>query len=178
MNEYLRFMRKRVLLFVFAIFISVISFAQSKTVTGKVIDQKMNEPLPGVTVNVKGTDRTTSTGADGSFSISVPDNQSVLVFSYVGFNSNEIGVARSGPYTVAMVPGANNLNEVVVIGYGTTKRGDLTGAVVSVKSPEITARPGPNPMESLQGRVAGLDITRSSGQPGAGVNIQLRERNN
>jgi TonB-dependent SusC/RagA subfamily outer membrane receptor len=73
-----------------------------------------------------------------------------------------------------MAPAANKLEDVVVVGYGSTKRRDLTGAIVSVKSDEITARPGPNPMESLQGRVAGLDITRTSGQPGAGVNIQLR----
>src|SRR4030095_1859737 len=75
---------------------------------------------------------------------------------------------------VSLAPGTNKLEEIVVVGYGTTKRRDLTGSIVSVKSEEITARPGPNPMESLQGRVAGLDITRSSGQPGAGINMQLR----
>lgn len=160
--------------FILILIISSPLFAQQRTVAGKVIHQQTNEPIQGVTVNVKGTDRSTVTGADGSFSISVPNNQAVLVFSYVGFASQEMGLARSGPYTVAMTPGANKLDEVVVVGYGTSKRRDLTGAIVSVKSEEITARPGPNPMESLQGRVAGLDITRSSGQPGAGVNIQLR----
>jgi TonB-linked SusC/RagA family outer membrane protein len=167
-------MSRRILSFVFAAFISIISFAQQRTVTGKVIHQQTNEPIQGVTVNVKGTDNSTSTGSDGSFSISVPNNQAVLVFSYVGFASQEIGLARPGPYTIAMTPGTNKLDEVVVVGYGTSKRRDLTGAIVSVKSEEITARPGPNPMESLQGRVAGLDITRSSGQPGAEINIQLR----
>jgi TonB-linked SusC/RagA family outer membrane protein len=174
MNTHLRFVSRRILPFVFATLISFISFAQQRTVTGKVIHQQTNEPIQGVTVNVKGTDRSTSTGVDGSFSISVPNNQAVLVFSYVGFASQEMGLAGPGPYTLAMAPGANKLDEVVVIGYGTTKRRDLTGAIVSVKPEEITARPGPNPMESLQGRVAGLDITRSSGQPGAPVNIQLR----
>lgn len=174
MNTHLRCRGRRVLLFVFATFISMISFAQTKTVTGKVVNQQTNEPMQGVTVNVKGTDRNTATGADGSFSISVPTNQAVLVFSYVGFASLEISAARSGPFTIAMAPGANKLDEIVVIGFGTTKRRDLTGSIVSVKPEEITARPGPNPMESLQGRVAGLDITRTSGQPGAGVNLQLR----
>ena len=94
MNAHLRFMSRRVLSFVFAILISFISFAQSKTVTGKVINQQTNEPMQGVTVNVKGTDRSTLTGADGSFSISVPNNQAVLVFSYVGFASQEMGVDR------------------------------------------------------------------------------------
>lgn len=174
MNAHLRLMSRRILLFVFATFISTISFAQSKTVTGKVINQQTNEPMQDVTVNVKGTNNSTTTAADGSFSISVPNNQAVLVFSYVGFTSVENGVARSGPLTLTMAPGANKLDEVVVVGYGTTKRRDLTGAIASVKPEEITARPGPNPMESLQGRVAGLDITRTSGQPGSGVNIQLR----
>jgi TonB-linked SusC/RagA family outer membrane protein len=174
MNAHLRFMSRRILLFVFATFISIISFAQSRTVTGKVLNQKTNEPIPGVTVNVKGTDRSTSTAADGSFSILVPNRQAVLVFSSVGFGSQEMRVAESGPNTVTLTPGANNLEEVVVIGYGTTKRRDLTGSVASVKAEDIVLRPGPNPMEALQGRVAGLDITRTSGQPGAGVNIQLR----
>ncbi len=172
MNDKLTF--KCLVAFILILIISSPLFAQQRTVTGKVIHQQTNEPMQGVTVNVKGTDRSTVTGADGSFSVSVPNNQAVLVFSYVGFASQEMGLARSGPYTVTMTPGANKLDEVVVIGYGTTKRRDLTGAVVSVKPEEITARPGPNPMESLQGRVAGLDITRSSGQPGAGVNLQLR----
>lgn len=154
-------------------FISVSLLAQ-KTVTGKVLQQQTNEPMQGVTVNVKGTDKNVLTGADGSFSISVPGNQSVLVFSYVGFASQEIGVNRSGPFTINLVAGTSKLDEIVVVGYGATKRRDLTGAIVSVKSEQITARPGPNPIESLQGRVAGLDITRASGQPGSGVNIQLR----
>jgi hypothetical protein len=98
-------MSRRILSFVFAVFISIISFAQQRTVTGKVIHQQTNEPIQGVTVNVKGTDRSTSTGADGSFSISVPNNQAVLIFSYVGFASQEVGLARSGLYTVAMTPG-------------------------------------------------------------------------
>lgn len=174
MNTHVRFMSRRILTFVLASIVSILSLAQSKTVTGKVVQQQTNEPLQGVTVNVKGTDRSTTTGADGSFSINVPDNKSVLVFSYVGFISQELGTSQSGPFTVVMLPGSNKLDEVVVIGYGSTKRRDLTGAIVSVKPDEIVARPGPNPMESLQGRVAGLDITRTSGQPGASINIQLR----
>ncbi|HWI91041.1 MAG TPA: TonB-dependent receptor [Flavisolibacter sp.] len=173
MNRHVCFMGRRVLSFVFAIFISIISLAQSKTVTGKVVQQD-NEPLQGVTVNVKGTVTSTTTGPDGSFSITVPNDKAILVFSYVGFVSQEISVGRSGPFNITLAPGANKLDEVVVVGYGTTKRRDLTGSVVSVKTEEITARPGPNPMESLQGRVAGLDITRTSGQPGAGINLQLR----
>jgi TonB-linked SusC/RagA family outer membrane protein len=161
-------------LFVFVLFASGQVFAQRRSVNGKVTNQQTNEPIQGVTVTLKGTNRSTLTGAYGGFSISVPTSQAVLVFSYVGFASREIAVTRPGPYAIAMTPEINKLNEVVVIGYGTTKRRDLTGAIVTVKPEEITARPGPNPMESLQGRVAGLDITRTSGEPGAGVNMQLR----
>jgi TonB-linked SusC/RagA family outer membrane protein len=174
MNSQLRCLCRRVLPLVLTSLISMIAVAQQRTVTGKVINQQSNEPLAGVTVNVKGTDRSTSTAADGSFSISVPNNKAVLVFTSIGFASQEMGVQRSGTYTVALTPGVNKLDEVVVVGYGTTRRRDLTGAIVSVKPEEITARPGPNPMESLQGRVAGLDITRSSGEPGAGLTMQLR----
>ena len=173
MNGNLRFMSRRISLFVFASLISFVSIAQ-RTVTGKVINEQTNVPIQDVTVNVKGTNRSTSTRSDGSFSISVADNQSVLVFTYVGFLPKEISLEGPEPYTVTLTPGVNKLDEVVVVGYGITRRRDLTGAIVSVKPDEITARPGPNPMESLQGRVAGLDITRSSGQPGAGINMQLR----
>jgi TonB-linked SusC/RagA family outer membrane protein len=174
MNANPRLVRRLLLSFVFAFLFSTFSFAQSKTVTGKVVQQQTNEPLQGVTINVKGTDRSTVTGADGSFSISVANDQAILVFSYVGFVPQEVEVAGAGPYSVVMAPVIDKLEDVVVVGYGTTKRRDLTGAIVSVKPAEITARPGPNIMESLQGRVAGLDITRISGQPGAGLNIQLR----
>jgi TonB-linked SusC/RagA family outer membrane protein len=173
MKARLRLVSRLLLLSVFVFLISIGSFAQSKVVTGKVVNQQTNEPMPGVTITVKGTDRSTLTGTDGSFSINAPNN-SVLVFTNVGFSLKEVALDQSNSHNIALTPGENKLDEVVIIGYGTAKKRDLTGAIVSVKPEEITARPGPNPMESLQGRVAGLDITRTSGQPGAGVNIQLR----
>lgn len=174
MNQSMHCISRRFLLFVSVILISVFSFAQSRTVTGKVTNKQTNEPLQGVTVHLKGTNNSSVTSADGSFSISVPETRAILIFTYVGFASQEVPLDKSGSYSVEMAPGENKLDEVVVVGYGTTKRRDLTGSIVSVKPDEITARPGPNPMESLQGRVAGMDITRTSGQPGAGINIQLR----
>jgi TonB-linked SusC/RagA family outer membrane protein len=153
---------------------SLSAIAQSKTVTGKITDQETGSPIGGVNVNVKGTTTGVVTNAEGIFSIQIPSNESVLVTSYVGYEEQEITVGEQSSINISMSATQKSMDEVVVIGYGTTKRRDLTGAVVSVKPAEITARPGPNPMESLQGRVAGLDITRTSGQPGAGVNIQLR----
>ena len=94
MSPHLRFVRRRVLSLICASFISILLFAQSKNVTGKVIQEQTTEPLQGVTVNVKGTTISTTTSVAGSYSISVPNNQAILVFTYVGFASQEIGVAR------------------------------------------------------------------------------------
>lgn len=142
-------------------------------ITGTVVDAA-GLPLSNVSVILKGKNKVgTTTDASGEFKIDAEVGD-VLVFSIVGFTAKEITVGKSEKIDVALNPIDAKLEEVVVIGYGTSKRRDLTGAVVSVKPEEITARPGPNPMESLQGRVAGLDITRPSGQPGANLNIQLR----
>ena len=142
-------------------------------VKGTIYNEK-NEPLAGATVTVKGTVNSVATDQSGSFTINAVKGN-VLVVSSVGYREIELKVGGQGVVLNATLQLSDrSLDEVVVIGYGTTKRSDLTGAVVSIKSAEITARPGPNPMESLQGRVAGLDITRSSGQPGAPVTMQLR----
>jgi TonB-linked SusC/RagA family outer membrane protein len=142
-------------------------------VTGKISNDK-NEPLAGATVSIKGTQKSVMTDQNGSFTIDAIKGD-VLVISSVGYHELEVTVGDQGTSLNATLERNDQaLDEVVVVGYGTSKRRDLTGSIVSVKSKEITARPGPNPMESLQGRVAGLDITRTSGQPGAGINIQLR----
>jgi len=142
-------------------------------VKGTVYDEN-NEPLPGASVKVKGTRNAVITDLRGSFTINAVKGD-VLVVSFIGYQEAELKVGDEGvALKVTLQPSDRALNEVVVVGYGTTKRRDLTGSIVSVKPEEITARPGPNPMESLQGRVAGLDITRSSGQAGEGVNLQLR----
>jgi TonB-linked SusC/RagA family outer membrane protein len=142
-------------------------------ITGTVVDAK-GLPLDNVSVVIKGKNKVgTTTNASGNFKIEANEGD-VLVFSIVGYLEQQVTVGKNTNVSITLTAIDAKLEEVVVVGYGTTKRRDLTGAVVSVKSEEITARPGPNPMESLQGRVAGLDITRSSGQPGAGLNIQLR----
>jgi TonB-linked SusC/RagA family outer membrane protein len=142
-------------------------------ITGTVVDAK-GTPLDNVSVVVKGKSKKgTTTNASGQFTIDA-DEGDVLVFSIVGYTGQEVTVGKDNKLNITLKAIDAKLEEVVVVGYGTTKRRDLTGAVVTVKPDEITARPGPNPMESLQGRVAGLDITRTSGQAGAGVNIQLR----
>lgn len=143
------------------------------TVRGTVVDEK-GGTVPGATVKVKSTGKSTVTDANGAFSLALASGDETLIVSFVGYQTQEVSVRNRANIRIALQPVASNLDEVVVIGFGTTKKRDLTGSVVSVKAADITARPGPNPIESLQGRVPGLDITRTSGQAGAGVNIQLR----
>jgi len=164
---------KQSLFFLFLLLLQITVQAQTPNHSGRVLSAD-GEPLVGATVKVKGTTSGVVTDLNGSFSIKAVKGD-VLVISYLGYRDAELKVGDEGTaLNVTLQPADNSLNEVVVVGYGTTKRRDLTGSVVSVKPEQITARPGPNPMESLQGRVAGLDITRSSGQPGEGVNLQLR----
>ncbi|MDO4758697.1 MAG: TonB-dependent receptor [Rikenellaceae bacterium] len=141
-------------------------------VTGTVTDAT-GEPVIGASVIVEGTTVGTTTGIDGEYAIAAPGD-ATLVFSFLGFKDQAIKVGSQTTINVTLTEDAAALDEVVVIGYGTVKKRDLTGAVASVKSETITMTPTSNPMEALQGRVAGLDITKSSGQAGSGVNMQLR----
>ncbi|MEG1585509.1 MAG: SusC/RagA family TonB-linked outer membrane protein, partial [Bacteroidales bacterium] len=145
---------------------------QNKTIKGNVKDET-GLGLPGVSVVVKGTTMGTITDYDGNYTLEVPENAEV-VFSYIGYKPQTIKVAGKTMINLDLVPDQQALEEVVVIGYGTVKKRDLTGAVTSIKSEDITLSPTANPMAALQGKVAGLDITRSSGKAGSGVSMQLR----
>ncbi|MDR2147682.1 MAG: SusC/RagA family TonB-linked outer membrane protein, partial [Tannerella sp.] len=146
---------------------------QTRTVSGIVLDEN-EEPVIGANVIVPGASVGTTTGVDGDFRLAVPDGYSTLQVSYLGYQTQTVTVGSQNSYTVRLEVADRGLDEVVVIGYGTVRKRDLTGAVSSIKSEDIVLRPGPNPMEALQGKVAGLDITRTSGQAGAGVDMQLR----
>ena len=147
---------------------------QSRTIKGQILDEN-GEPLIGVSVVVKGASTVgTITDFDGNFSLEVPSGQKVLVASYIGYKTQEVVLGASNSVTIKMVTDTQALDEVVVVGYGTMKKRDLTGAITSIKSDDVVLNPGSNPMQALQGKVAGLDITRESGQAGAGVKMQLR----
>jgi TonB-linked SusC/RagA family outer membrane protein len=148
-------------------------FAQERVVTGKIKDPSGN-PLPGVNVNVFGTRISVTADVTGTFRIPVSSENSVLVFSFVGFLQKEQKVGSDSAFNIQMTYDNADLDQVVVVGYGTSKRRDLTGAVYSVKPSMVTATPTFNAGEALQGRIPGLDINRTSGAAGAGVNIQLR----
>ncbi|HEY0898758.1 MAG TPA: SusC/RagA family TonB-linked outer membrane protein [Sphingobacteriaceae bacterium] len=150
------------------------SWAQTKTVSGKVTDKQDGSPLIGVSVKVKNSGTGTSTGVDGSFSIAVPEGSPSLVFTYIGYNTLEVAVAGRGTVNVALETNQTALNEVVVVGYGSQKKSDVTGGVVSLGPKDFNKGIINSPEQLLQGRTAGVQITPASGDPGAGINIRIR----
>lgn len=145
---------------------------QNGVVKGTVVDET-GQPMIGVTIIPQsGTKNGTITDLDGNFTVNAPIGSTIKV-SYTGYKDKVVKVT-SGTLSLKMEPDVLGLDDVVVIGYGTQKKRDLTGAVASVKSEDITLTPSSNPMQSLQGRVSGLDITKEDGRAGSGVKIQLR----
>lgn len=148
--------------------------SQTHQVRGKVTSYEDNSGLPGVNVLVRGTTTGTTTDVEGNYTLQVPGGNATLVFSYIGFVSEEIPVNSRSIIDVVLAPDIQQLSEIVVIGYGTVKKSDLTGAVSSVKSDEIKMAPVANVAEALQGRVAGMDIVRTSGRSGSEPLVTVR----
>jgi TonB-linked SusC/RagA family outer membrane protein len=142
--------------------------------TGKVTNQADGSPMQGVSVSVKGTTTGTSTDAQGNFTIQVPGNESVLVFSYTGFQTVELKASSATIQNVTLAAMQNALNEVVVIGYGTARKSDLTGAVATVKSEQLMDRPSQDVTQALQGRVPGVDVNINTSAPGEQAKIRIR----
>ena len=143
-------------------------------IVGRVISSEDNEPLPGVNVVLKGTSTGTITDVEGFYKINVPDGDAKLVFSSVGFNSEEIIVGTRSSIDIALVLDITQLEELVVIGYGSVKKSDLTGAVSSVSGDDLRGSIATSVDQGLQGRVAGVQVTQNSGQPGGAVSIRIR----
>src|SRR5690606_25783359 len=150
-----------------------ISFAQQRSVSGIVSDADQN-PLSAVTVSVKGINRQTRTDASSRFTINVSSSQDIIVASQVGFETVEVVVGTQNSLQITLNPSEENLEEVVVIGYGTVKRKDLTGAVSSVDAKTISAAPVASALEAIQGRVAGLNISTTEGSPDAELTVRVR----
>ncbi|QHV94524.1 SusC/RagA family TonB-linked outer membrane protein [Spirosoma endbachense] len=146
------------------------------TVTGSVKDEK-GAGLPGVSIVVKNTKRGTSSDANGNYRIDVPDASAVLVFSFVGYQKKEVIVGNQTSLTTMLVPGDQALNEVVVVGYGTVRKSDLTGSVSSVGSEKINQVPVTSLASTLQGQAAGVQVNQKSGQPGEAMIIRVRGAN-
>lgn len=145
-----------------------------KTIKGKVTDSESGEGLPGVNVIVRGTSQGTTTDGTGNFTLSVPDNSSVVVFSFVGYTSQEIPVGNRSTINLALAPDTKVLSEVVVIGYGTAKKSDLTGSVSSIKEAELQERPATSLNQMMAGRMAGVQVNNNSGRPGGRTTVRIR----
>jgi TonB-linked SusC/RagA family outer membrane protein len=146
-----------------------------QTVSGKITSSEDGQGIPGVSVAVKGTSRGTTSDVNGNYKIAA-DNKSKLVFSAIGFISQEVEVGSKSMIDLKMMSDVQSLNEVVVVGYGTQKKSQLTGAISSVTAKQITEMPITNLGQAIQGRIAGVDVAQSGSKPGATPNILIRGR--
>lgn len=156
---------KQLLLMIAVLFFSLKGFSQSRTITGTVTDSS-NNPINGVSVTIKGTKTGTTTNQDGSFKISVPGSASKLMFSYVGYHPKEEDVSNVSNLQVTLSSASQALSDVVVVAYGTQKRSSLTSAISSVSGKEITKAPVADVTNAIGGRLPGLIVKQTSGEPG------------
>ncbi len=154
-------------------FIQFTVFSQVKTVTGKVTEED-GAPLTGVTVIIKGTTTGTTTDMDGNYSLSFDNEDAILVYSFIGYATEEIPAIGQTVINIILKEEATELEEIVVIGYGTTKKSDLTGSLASLKEDDFNTGVITSPEQLIQGRVPGVQITSNSGEPGAGASILIR----
>jgi len=147
--------------------------AQSRQISGQVTEAN-GGPLPGVSVLVKGTSNGTATDMDGRFTLSIPDNNAVLVFSFIGYAAQEVAVGNQTTLNINLAPDTKQLSEVVVVGYGTQREEAVTGSVASIKGDALREVPSANISQSLQGRLPGVEFSQSSSQPGATMQIRIR----
>jgi TonB-linked SusC/RagA family outer membrane protein len=168
-------LKQRSLVSMLLLFVSLVSFAQSRTISGTVRDQEGNLPLPGVSVVVKGSTSGTQTNAEGNYTLNVPANATALVFSFTGYTTQEVRIGTEAIVNVTLSVNNSSLDAVVVVGYGTLKKKEITSAISSVTPDDFRQSGARNALDLAQGKVAGLTITRTSGSnPNSGVNIQIR----
>ncbi len=168
---------KKIKLFFTAILVLVtagLAYAQSLTVTGTVSDAATGEAIPFASIRVNGTMIGAATGVDGTYTINVPSSNSVLVFSFVGYKTAEVPVNGQLVVNCALAPDATALDDVVVVAYGSAKKEAVTGSVTSVKGETLASAPVTSVDKALSGKLAGVQITQSSGQPGAASQIRIR----
>lgn len=165
-------MSRKLLLMIFLFFICISSYGQGTTVRGVVKDIS-GDALPGVSVKVKGGTGGTTTDGNGQFTLKTPDN-AVLIFSYIGYQVKEEAVQGSSTLEITLLPSNQELDEVVVVGYGTQRKGDITGAVGVVSQEAFESRPNTQFGSILQGKTAGVQVSSPGGKPNAGLNIRIR----
>ncbi|MDN3549957.1 SusC/RagA family TonB-linked outer membrane protein [Mucilaginibacter aquaedulcis] len=166
-------MKKKLIYSILFSLLSLQVMAQLK-ISGKVTGSSDNLPLPSVSVRVKGTTAGTQTDASGNYILNLTNANATLVFSYTGFATQEVNVGGRTIINVQLKETQSALNEVVVIGYGTARKSDLTGSVATVKAEQLLDKPVPNLSQALQGKVAGVDVSVNSNAPGAAAKVRIR----
>ena len=151
-------------------------YTQGRVVTGQVTDAQ-KEPLPGVNISVRGSAVGTTTDGKGNYRLAIPSDNAVLIFSFIGYQSQETPVGNRTVIDLTMTEDVKSLNEVVIVGYGTQKKSDLTGSVSSIGSKEIRQVAVASLDQAMQGRAAGVQVTQGSAAPGGGVSIRIRGGN-
>jgi TonB-linked SusC/RagA family outer membrane protein len=165
--------RKGIILLLFTFVCSGFINGQETTVSGTVVDGVGNV-LPGATISLKGTDRGVITDIDGNFEISVPGNDAVLSITFIGYLPEELKVGDQTQFSIILIEDITELSEVVVVGYGTQKKSDLTGSIASVSGEDLQLVPVSSVDQALQGMAAGVNIIPVTGRPGSPANIQIR----
>ena len=163
---------KSILLLLLAI-AGTAAFGQDRNISGTVSDRATNESLPGATVLVKGTAKGVSTDVDGKFSLTISPGENILVVSYIGYEPIETTVGAENVINIQLIPSKTSLQEVVVVGYGSTKVKDLTSSITTVRSDDIVKTPASQPLQALQGKVAGMQIVTNGG-PGESPTVRIR----
>jgi TonB-dependent starch-binding outer membrane protein SusC len=158
----------------FLLLLVTVNLYSQKSITGHVISADDQQALPGVVITEKGTNNGTVTDIEGAYKIDVSSSEAILVFSLIGMVTEQVSVADKSEIDLQMVPDIIGLEEIVVVGYGSMKKSDIAGSIVTVKSDEITEIKSNNVLESLQGKIPGLNVLPESGRPGADINMQLR----
>ena len=167
-------MRKVLLLGLMLFFVSAVAFAQNRVITGTVTSSEDNMGVPGATVLVKGTTIGTATDIDGKYSISVPAGSNVLVFSFVGLTAQEVTIGNQTDISVALQPDVQSLSEFVITSYGDQSKREITGAIASVKGEVFANLPMQSFDRAMQGRIAGVQVTSTTGAPGGTLNVRIR----
>ena len=144
------------------------------TVSGRVMDAETQEALIGSTVLVKGTSQGTTTDINGNYSISVPDQNAILVFEFVGYDKQEVLVGNQTKIDISLKSSALELSQVVVVGYGSTNKKDMTGSAKSIKNDDFNRGIINSPEQLLQGKVSGVNVTSATGEPGGRQSITIR----
>ena len=163
------------LISMFILFSSIsVSLAQVRPVSGRISAADSKETLPGATIVIKGSTKGTSTTVDGKFTLEINPKDEILVISFIGYETQEVVIGNKSIFEIALEPAKVMLSELVVIGYGTVRKSDLTGSVGSVKAKELAKVTSLNAEQSLQGKVTGVQVTSTSGAPGASPSVRIR----